>query len=1106
MLEHDEDESFESLLTDFHEALARGEDEATFLESVPSVTPELRERLITASAFVRQLHSVWHRGDASSTPPEAGSNTFLPVFSTQSPPERGRIGRFEILRELGRGATGLVLLAIDPQMGRQVAIKVPLPDILADEERCRRFVEEAEVTARLSHPHLLAVYESANSGPICYMATEYCAGPNLARWLQLRRADHPPATHEIVTLIAQIADAVHHAHTRGVLHRDLKPSNVLLLPPDVMAGGNAENLPLSAYVPKVADFGLAKLMERGDDRTRTGVLLGTLHYMSPEQAAGKVREISVQSDIYAIGAMLYEMLTGQPPCCGETDHDTLLRILGTEPVDPRSLAPRVPRDLAAICLKCLEKRAAARYATAAELAADLRRHLQGLPTHARSAGSVERLVKWVRRRPVVATLSALCLGAVLAICAIVFKYDQRLGQEVVRANTLRVLAEKEAENSRRLLYSANVRLAHEAYLAHNITLAKELLDRDLPQPGQEDLREFAWHYLSQLCTPRTPHWTAHGQPVHSVVFSPDGTLLATGAEDGSARIWEADTGKELHILRDEAIEVPCVAFSPDGKTLASGHLTHGIRLWDVETGAAGQLFLGHTDHVMALAYSHAGQWLASGSRDGTIRVWDVATGSSLAVFDGFDVVRGVAFSADDQRLFAADEGGRLLSWKTTDWMKLKHDRCEDKYFALTVSPSNSQVLAAGQMRAIEVGYTVNENFHRQKLFDTNHSGWIQALAISPDGAVLASAGKDATIRLWSAQDQTALRTIVGHTSQVWSLAWSPDGTRLASAGDDGVRIWTLDQNNPAKYDTGAALRYAFFSADGSLLIAQEHDRSVTIRDGRDFGVRQRLDTGDVPIAKLKISADGSKIATVSKQFAIEIWRRANGKRISSRQTTSYYGVMSLSPTGDRLAYSPDGYALTLLTGNHQQVAETDRGSTSLRNLAFSPDSRYLISVGATIEIRDAQSMRLHCRIDKPGSRIAMSPNGRWLAVSADPTINLVDLDNGFSNTTLATTGTDAAELAFCGETLAVGITQPATISLWDVRTRQEMLQLSCDCADLVGMGATQDGRRLIAWGTDRAGQGALWEWKLDDGHATSQSQSHPDVALGLAPEIRPPKK
>jgi tetratricopeptide (TPR) repeat protein len=388
----DGEEQYAALLEHFHDALATG-DAATVSDSF-NVAPDVRCRLERHAACLRLLDQALARPTPTDPTPPAGRAGDHPLA----------LGRFAIRRELGRGGFGVVFLAFDPQLSREIALKVPRAEVLVTEDFRERFLREARAAAGLDHPNLVAVHEAGTVGAVCYIAYAYCPGTTLAAWLKART--EPVAHRDAALLAATLADAVHAAHQRGVVHRDLKPANVLVA---AESGG-----PLSPAALKITDFGLAKVAASDSAQTNTGAILGTPSYMAPEQAAGHSRAVGPAADVYALGAILYEVITGRPPFQGDAAVDTLYLVRHEEPLPPARLRPGLPRDLQTICLHCLHKDPRKRYGSAAALADDLRRFIQGEPIHARPTPAWERCWMWARRRPAVAALLALSAAALLA--------------------------------------------------------------------------------------------------------------------------------------------------------------------------------------------------------------------------------------------------------------------------------------------------------------------------------------------------------------------------------------------------------------------------------------------------------------------------------------------------------------------------------------------------------------------------------------------------------------------------------------------------------------------------------------------------------------------
>jgi hypothetical protein len=346
-------------------------------------------------------------------------DTVLPQPAAPAPPTNAAplpAGQFppgyEILDKVGRGGQADVYRARQHRPERVVALKVLREEGQTEAGELERFRREAGALARLQHPNIVQVFEVGEHQGKPFFSLEYCSGGNLDQYL--RGTPLPP--HEAAALVETLARAMHAAHQQQVVHRDLKPANVLLSP--VTTTGTdpepgKDRLPLSSYVPKVTDFGLAKRLDDVAGPSVSGAIMGTPSYMAPEQAQGRSKEAGPAADVYALGAILYECVTGRPPFKSPTQLETLLQVLNEEPVPPRKLQPKVPRDLETICLKCLNKERAWRYATAEELAEDLHRFLEGKPIAARPVGRLERARMWARRKPLVASLLVAVAAAVL---------------------------------------------------------------------------------------------------------------------------------------------------------------------------------------------------------------------------------------------------------------------------------------------------------------------------------------------------------------------------------------------------------------------------------------------------------------------------------------------------------------------------------------------------------------------------------------------------------------------------------------------------------------------------------------------------------------------
>jgi hypothetical protein len=520
------DDEFALRLAACDEALAAG---TTPRAVDDGTTPQdLRDRLARGLACVELLQQLRPQPRSDPGPTVALDTRGLQADgSTAAPPLDAfcpaRIGRFEIRRALGQGGFGVVYLAYDPVLARDVALKVPRLDALADDECRARFQQEARSAAGLDHPNLVSVHEAGQVGPVLYIALAYCPGYNLAEWL--KQGTSLVACEQAARLLLMLADAIHYAHSRGVLHRDLKPSNVLLTPvamaenPVLYAAssGLAANAgiwqpqPGARFIPRVTDFGLSKQVAGDQHHTQTGAVLGTPSYMAPEQAEARAGEVGPATDVYALGAILYELLTGHPPFVTDTALDTLLLVKTAEPVPPRRLCPKIPCDLETICLKCLQKEPRQRYATAAALADDLRLHLGGKAIHARPVSAVEHGWRWCRRYPAVASLMvAFVLSLVGGICGVTWKWLEADNQRTRAVAEKRISEAVQSFLQRDLLQQLDaveqanaVRLLGGGFETKENPTIRELLDRaaaeltpdriDVKFPGQPEVQASILH-------------------------------------------------------------------------------------------------------------------------------------------------------------------------------------------------------------------------------------------------------------------------------------------------------------------------------------------------------------------------------------------------------------------------------------------------------------------------------------------------------------------------------------------------------------------------------------------------------------------------------------
>ncbi len=779
------------LMADYEEALAAGKPTIKIEETAAEFDPQLTAEWDDAKQCLELLDRARRCGTR-----EIGLHSPVSTkASVVNAPQR-RLGRFILERELGRGGLGIVYLAHDPQLGRSVAIKIPRFEAILDDDLRHRFLREAEAAARLNHPNLVALHEVGEDGTTCYLASEFCPGPTLAQWLSARTVPVPAS--EAAAIVLALAEGVRHAHGRGVLHRDIKPSNVLLSAND---GGDEHYNLLS---PKLTDFGMAKLLEQnGADRTRTGAILGTLAYMAPEQAEGRADKLDCRTDVYALGAILYELLVGAAPYSGQTDVDTLRKMLVSDPVRPRSLRTDVPRDLEAIALKCLAKKQADRYATAHELAADLRRFLTGQPTSARPLSLAARTMKWAQRRPAIAALWFVSVVAIAVIIALNTQRIEDVDEARLIANQESRRADEEYATTRRLLYASRMRKAGQAWRDGNLNLMQNILKDYSEGTPDADLRHFEWFHLNYLAN--LPHRVLRGHTgeVYGVAYSPDGQKLVTGGEDGAVRVWDMVNRVLLTVLREHSSCVNCVDFAPDGDTFVTASCDKSIKLWSLSQRKVLTTLTGHTQEVDTCTFFDEGRHLISLSRCTTgpreVWVWDVASKSFrtdwLPPGEGN---QGIAVAKSGQTLvtFAED---RASVWKRNgDSWALSHRLDNIGTGAVAVlSPDEEYLLISGWPRSLRTcrlrdGALVNEL--------NEHTSSVYGASFPPSGNHLATASCDSSVRVFDFPSGKIKHRFLGHQGRIWQVAWSPASDSLASGGSDGtVRLWDLRQGSSPRH-------------------------------------------------------------------------------------------------------------------------------------------------------------------------------------------------------------------------------------------------------------------------------------------------------------------
>jgi WD40 repeat protein/tRNA A-37 threonylcarbamoyl transferase component Bud32 len=948
-------------------------------------------------------------------PPEAGARRSAPT-----------IPGYEILGELGRGGMGVVYQARQVRLNRPCALKMILAGAHATPEAAARFLAEAEAVAKLQHPNIVQIFHIDEHDGFPFFEMEYVGGGSLAA--RLDGTPRPP--REAARLVETLARAMAEAHRRGVVHRDLKPANILLTPEGV---------------PKVADFGLAKLVDVESGLTRTDSVLGSPSYMAPEQAEGKTKDVGPAADVYSLGAILYELLVGRPPFRGATILETLEQVKAAEPVPPSRLVPGLPRDAETIALKCLQKDPGKRYGSAAAVAEDLRRYQSGEPIVARPVGPAERAWRWGRRNPVVAGLTAAVLGLfVVGFAGIAWNYSKAEA------------ARREQEST---LYFQRISLAHRELTADlsNPTRAKELLNL-----CPKERRGWEWFYLMRLARVEPVVLRDPGtDDINSVAFSPDGGHLAAACSDATVKVWDLRTGQVV-TLRGHDKFVFGVAFDPtNGRRLASASADKTVRVWDLTTRQVVLTLPGWETKSTAVGmaqsviFSPDGRSLAAMSEGGTIGVWDATTGQlryslpadvvrasmaftrdgRLATGDGFGVVRiwdaqtsrrlpthpthshavgsvgGLAFSRDGRHL-AAGYFDRLIDiWDTTTGERLHTLHGHTGLILGLAFSRDGRLASASEDRTVRIWDLTTE---QEVLQLRGHTGWCQGLALSPDGRLLASASRDRTIRLWDAtplmgSEGEEMRTLPGPTHEVWAVAVSPDGSQIAAAGlGPTVRVWHATTGEVAWESseiTGNVFCVAF-SPDGQRLAAAGVSVGPKPFVVQMWDAHTGQNSGPFPldsgaIFALAFSPDGRWLALGLHDGTVKLHDAKTGGEVGlvGKHEHEVRGL-AFRPDGKRLASASNDRKVKVweLTpaGAPLRVQPLEGSGAEVWSVAFSRDGRRLASVSGDDQLtlwdsETGQARSVGGQFSCQGSTVAFSLDGRWVASAAkDCTVKVWD--------------------------------------------------------------------------------------------------------------------
>jgi WD40 repeat protein len=1040
-------------------------------------------------------------------PVEADSELETPPLAPV-PAEPLTVPGYEILNILGRGGMGVVYLARAATTGRLVALKTILGGFGVTDADRQQFLREARAVAHLQHPNIVRVLEVGEVRGQPFFCLEYIGGGTLAD--HLRGVPLPP--RDAARLVQTLAQAMQTAHASGIIHRDLKPGNILLEGrghKDDRAGdgeGVSELIPRVAplqQVPKITDFGLAKHVESEGERPSSGWIIGTPSYMAPEQAEGKNQAVGPAADVYALGAILYECLTGRPPFQGTTALETLNLVQKGELVRPRSLNPSVPVALETICLMCLRKAPQERYSSAQALADDLGRFLHGQPIRARRPTLAEECQRWIARNATLFLLLTTIGFGLLLLAGTSLWHSWTLQAALNKTETANETARLEKDRRLRkqleledrdallrlYLYAATIQQAQHLWNQGDVRSMRDIL-----QPyaaGKPDAhRDFAIRYLDQLLRGDVATLSGHQGDVYAVAWSPDGSTLASAGRDHDLRLWDTATGG-VRRFPAHTSDINAVAFSPDGRIVATGSDDGRIGLWDATTGELESYLpaqdftpAGQPVGVVSVAFAGDSLGLYAGVGNGNVYSWPLDPDAHPSKLTNLGARIECLSRSADGRWLAIASGSSASVFDLVGHTRRDYAVKPGKAQSVAFSPS-ARLLAVGCTEGTVKVFDRQKN--QQTLTLSGHIDQVCGLDFTPDGELLISGGQEGGIGLWATSTGHDRGRLAGHSGRIWCVAVSPDGTQVASASGDGtVKLWPVPTEFPAP---GAAPERP---ATSTHIDPKTPCHALTVLSGvplallgTDCGVRflplagnpeqtHREVRTDEEVHTQAISPDRRHLLVSQGPGNVVLYDLVSGTH--RRLLQSWRGEIPVAFSGDghfAAVGVADGEVHIFKMPSGDPVPANIKVDGSITSLAFQPGSQRIAigSMGGWVTLWEREGSKALATWHAHQSdvfRIAFNDKGTLLATAGrDRTARLWDatthqeVHHGLLGNRLA-----VIDVAFCpdGQTVATA-SQGGEVHLWNLATGRELLSFD-QPGPVTGIGFLDADHLLIAGNTN----------------------------------------
>mgnify|MGYP001765998592 CR=1 FL=1 len=967
-------------------------------------------------------------------------------------------GRYETRQELGRGGIGRVLLAFDHHIGREIALKEILPGVLPDvgsDEKTpshpsqvvrARFLREARVTGQLEHPSIVSVYEiGRRADGTCYYTMRMIKGRTLAR--AIAQSLDLEERLKLLPHFYDLCNAIAYAHSRGVLHRDIKPENVMI-------GEFGETVVLDWGLAKVrgqTDHGARHLERRihtfkesDAGKTLSGRVLGTPAYMPPEQALGDIEHLDERSDLYSLGAVLYEILTGHRPFTGASAYEILGRVLKERPADIRAVEPGAPTELVAIVGKAMRRSKEQRYPQVTQMTQDIQNYLAGGRVSAYSYSAFELTGKFLRKHKVFTVSATLALLLILVGTALVYR-------EYLRS-------QRSLTVSRALLFADRSRQYEESrdYGASLVFAAAALLNNPAAERGPAHIPG-----IERIHPEVVPLYAGINARIYKTQQSMNATLERVIVADGP--VWS-------------------VAFSPDGKRLATvGQMKDvpGVALWDPADGAGAGRLTGFSGNAFSVAFSPDGTRLAAGTQENRISLWDAATGRTLEPLRGHGgAVFGVAFSPDGERLASAGMDGLVKVWRLSDGREIaSFDAHRDGALCVAFSPDGGQVASGGWDKRVVLW---DLRTGKPAATMTGHSDAVSAVAFSPDGRRLASGGHDRAVIYWNLTTGRHER-LGGHRRIVTTLSFSKSGRYLASGGDEGAaRIWDTRTGTLALH-IGAfrqAVTALAFTGD-ELLAAGGNDKRVRLWRIVSGGGTVAYRGHTARVVAVRAVPGENIVVSAAEDGTLRFWDVQSGIEILQLETPPGTRDLEVSADGKLFAAAGlDRVVRVWRSGDLKPFLELKGHGDTVRALAFSPDGGLLLSGGddRTVLLWDtatgAQKGRHGGHRGAVGALAVATGGDRYLTGDYDGALTLRSMMDGGELTRFEFSGAVKSVRFLPGDTRILAGGESSVIVHYDTATAARIRELALPADGLSELALSSDG--ALAAAVTEAGETLLF--------------------------------